>query len=650
VYLDTLQTQGGCDSVLELSLSVVDTVRTSLSEQICVGSSFAFNGELLTQSGIYLDTLQTQGGCDSVLELSLSVVDTVRTSLSEQICMGSSFAFNGLSLTQSGIYLDTLQTQAGCDSVLELSLNVLDTVRTVLSERVCAGSSFTFNGLSLMQSGVYLDTLQTQGGCDSIIELQLEVTDAKRDSQMVFLCEGESFSFAGTVLEQAGIYRDTLTDDEGCDSIAVVEIVQIEVRSDIQILGAQQISCASPTVVLDGSNSLPFGGVDYEWLSVDDDSLLSSGSMLELNNGAGIRLIVADTLKGCRDTADLLIMQDVEPPEVVLSVADSLDCFTPEVWLDGSQSSAGADYTFEWQGPGLSSRLDTLAVRANSPGWYQLQITDDSNGCSNIDSVQVGGLPEGFEVQLISRMPDCRSAGLIEIGEPLGGLKPFLYSLDGEVFSDIRFWPQLKEGTYNVSVQDASGCEWDSTLVLSAPIRPTLELGNDTTIVLGDSIELIPITNIPSATIDSFLWKPQEPLTCADCFTQWVRPLSTTSYELTYWDENGCPVSDRITIEVDAQAPVFAPNAFTPNGDGINDRFVLYSGPSVAQILVLRIFDRWGELMYESREMPPNDPRMGWDGRLKGEALNPAVFVYYAEILLQDGSKKIIYGDLTLVK
>ncbi|MEO1626392.1 MAG: T9SS type B sorting domain-containing protein [Bacteroidota bacterium] len=100
---------------------------------------------------------------------------------------------------------------------------------------------------------------------------------------------------------------------------------------------------------------------------------------------------------------------------------------------------------------------------------------------------------------------------------------------------------------------------------------------------------------------------------------------------------------------VDATAPVFAPNIFTPNGDNLNDRFTLFTGPSVTNILRLQVFDRWGELVHESVNLPPNNPNLGWDGRLNGELLNPAVFVFHAELQMADGSIKILQGDVTLV-
>ncbi len=96
---------------------------------------------------------------------------------------------------------------------------------------------------------------------------------------------------------------------------------------------------------------------------------------------------------------------------------------------------------------------------------------------------------------------------------------------------------------------------------------------------------------------------------------------------------------------------VYAPNVFSPNNDGINDVFFLSSGPnSVQSIPDFRIFDRWGSLVFDKKDVMSNDPAFGWDGKMLGKELNPAVFVWVADIRFLDGKETILYGDVTLVR
>jgi gliding motility-associated-like protein len=94
----------------------------------------------------------------------------------------------------------------------------------------------------------------------------------------------------------------------------------------------------------------------------------------------------------------------------------------------------------------------------------------------------------------------------------------------------------------------------------------------------------------------------------------------------------------------------FAPDAFSPNGDGNNDRYTIFAAPAIKEIRALHIFDRWGNLVFSRLNFPPNDPMLGWDGTFEGKRLNPAVFVVMAEIVLPDGRSELYKGELTLLR
>jgi gliding motility-associated-like protein len=113
---------------------------------------------------------------------------------------------------------------------------------------------------------------------------------------------------------------------------------------------------------------------------------------------------------------------------------------------------------------------------------------------------------------------------------------------------------------------------------------------------------------------------------------------------------NGCNDADTVTVTVNQVESVFVPSAFTPNGDGVNDVFVVYGSVDVEEVEQLLIFDRWGELVHEADNFQPNDISAGWDGTFKGKKLNPAVFVYYTRIRLVNGETITRKGDVTLLR
>ncbi|HRG88324.1 MAG TPA: T9SS type A sorting domain-containing protein, partial [Chitinophagales bacterium] len=154
-YTQTLVNAAGCDSVITLTLTVLAPVTSSVSQSICAGTSYDFNGEVLTQAGTYYDTLSNVQGCDSIVALTLAVLAPVTSSYTDNICAGGTYDFNGETLTQAGVYYDTLVSAQSCDSIVTLNLLLADTPQitqqpTVNNATVCAGATVT---LSVSASG-----------------------------------------------------------------------------------------------------------------------------------------------------------------------------------------------------------------------------------------------------------------------------------------------------------------------------------------------------------------------------------------------------------------------------------------------------------------------------------------------------------------
>ncbi|MBS1624050.1 MAG: T9SS type A sorting domain-containing protein [Bacteroidetes bacterium] len=142
---------------------------------------------------------------------------------SDQTCAGVPYQFHNRVLTQSGRYSDTLSDSHGCDSVIVLTLHVLSKDTFSYVGATCAGSSFAFHGQQLTTGGTYRDTLTDQHGCDSIVRLDLTVYTATASSYQAVSCD-TSYTFHGRVLTASGTYTDTLSDAHGCDSIVALHL------------------------------------------------------------------------------------------------------------------------------------------------------------------------------------------------------------------------------------------------------------------------------------------------------------------------------------------------------------------------------------------------------------------------------------------
>jgi gliding motility-associated-like protein len=155
---------------------------------------------------------------------------------------------------------------------------------------------------------------------------------------------------------------------------------------------------------------------------------------------------------------------------------------------------------------------------------------------------------------------------------------------------------------------------------------------------------------LPATAIVDYSWLPDTFLTCYTCFDPTAEPPNTTTFTITVTNQSGCVASDDVTVFLVKNRPIYIPNAFTPNGDGTNDYFTLYGGKSARKIQLLRIFNRWGALIFEGQDLDLGDVSQGWDGTFKGERLQPDVFAFYALIEFIDDEIILFEGDLTILK
>jgi len=230
------------------------------------------------------------------------------------------------------------------------------------------------------------------------------------------------------------------------------------------------------------------------------------------------------------------------------------------------------------------------------------------------------------------------------------GTPGYQFSIDGETFVPLGDFINLPAGTYTVYVQDIKGCIDSLDATLNDPPQLIVDAGPDQSINLAESTQLH-ATYLPPNTILSLIqWDDTTSLSCADCFDPEAMPFVTTIYTISIEDLVGCTATDEVIIHVIPVRPIFIPNIFSPNYDGINDWFTAYGGPAARQIEAIKIFDRWGGLLYENSNIPLGVEDLGWDGTLNGKVLNSGVYVYLIEISFLDGVKLVYSGDINLIR
>ncbi len=455
-----------------------------------------------------------------------------------------------------------------------------------------------------------------------------------------------------------GIYTFIVTDNQtGCTSSESVEVFDNSNYPNAEAGNPQLLNCSIVEATLDGSSSESGPDIIYQWSGPVGgiQGSNANNSIIAVLPGTYI-ISVENQSNGCISTDEVVVTQDITPPNAVIANPDELDCTVNEVTLDGSSSSSGNNFIYSWTDNSGNLISNNQSVIVDNTGIYNLSVLNTENGCSAMTSINVSENPNVPYATVMSiEDPSCfgDSDGFISIQQVLGGSAPYVFSLNNDVFSNTNFYSNLGPGIYDLALEDANGCTWDTTIVIVEPIEVTLDLGPDIELEFGDSASITAFVNIPQNQIDTILWSPSEFFNCSDlfCLEGSVNTFNTMPISATIIDENGCRDSDELMVVVEKDRRVYIPTAFSPNGDGDNEIFYIFADQSqVLKINKFAVFNRWGEVMFEADNFQPNDPLNGWDGTLKNEKLNPSVFVYYAEIEFIDGHVKMYKGDVTLLK
>ncbi len=434
----------------------------------------------------------------------------------------------------------------------------------------------------------------------------------------------------------AGDYVVTVTDSRGCTLSLNATVNQPEEL----IVTTNLINAVSCFGESDGQASASINGTtqSYLWDNGETTAIAS-------NLAAGVHTVVVTDNTGCSATGSIQVNEPDDPVQLTLNTQQDVSCYGGEDGTVAAIVTGGSEpYDYEW------SHGATTAVANNLiAGPYSLTVVD-ANGCS-VEAATAITQPTEIVANLAATevtCPEGENSGSIQVLSASGGGEGFIYALDGINFSTDTFFNQLTADIYTVSVQDVEGCIVDFQIEVEAPDEVILDLGDDREVELGESIDINP--TVVSQNL-LFEWVGLQPGDCLNCSSVQTTPTGNTVVQLTVTDTiSGCSVSDQITVRTIDQRDVYIPSAFSPNGDGANDYFYVNAGPEVLQVNSLRVYNRWGALMYEARNVAPNDFQSGWNGRFKDKSVDNGVYIYVAEVTFIDGLVLLYEGDVTVLK
>src|SRR6185503_1653950 len=229
VYTHTYATASGCDSILNITLSVGAVSTTNVNAQICQGASYNLPwGGTANTTATYTHTYNTTSGCDSVVNIALAVDPVFTTNRNAQICSGTSYNLPwGGTASTAGVYTHTYATASGGDSILNITLSVGAVSTTNVNAQICQGAVYNLPwGGTANTTATYTHTYNTTSGCDSVVNIALAVDPVFTTNQNAQICSGDSYNLPwGGTASTAGVYSHTYATVNGCDSILNITVV-----------------------------------------------------------------------------------------------------------------------------------------------------------------------------------------------------------------------------------------------------------------------------------------------------------------------------------------------------------------------------------------------------------------------------------------
>jgi gliding motility-associated-like protein len=601
----------GCDSIVTVTVAELPAYASDLTLQACNGSTVVYNGVPLTPGTTVAFTFPAVNGCDSTVNVTVEEVDIFTTALSFDACQGETITYNGQVLLPNTITDFTYVSSIGCDSIVTVAVNELPAYDVPVLLQACTGSTVIYNGQQLSPGSVTSFNFNTVNGCDSIVTVTVEEVSVLTSSQSLSACEGTVAIYNGQALQPGTVTLFSFTSTQGCDSIVTVTVVGLPNQAS----SIQLAACDGETVVYNGQ-SLPAGTTIpftfQTWQGCDSVVTVSvhafptQTSTLTLEACDGSSILYHGQSIAAGSTTDVILTSVNGCDSIVTVTVGALPHANSSVTLQGCE--------------GESLVYNGQTIQPNTTETFTFTAF---NGCDSL--VTVTALPPVPKVETEETLEVCEGNSALIFGQEIS-----------------------IPGTYSQSFTGSNGCDSTHTVNLSVVDKVLLFFPADLTIELGDTVQLNPSVH-PAGL--SFVWEPSPSLSCLDCENPLAFPQQTTDYTVTASDPNGCEKTATQRVFVDKSRGVYVPNAFSPNGDGLNDFFMIYSdGRSVKEVKSFLVFSRWGESIYQGYHFQPDDPAFSWDGLHKGKELDPAVFVWFADIEFIDGVSQVFKGDVTLAK
>ena len=494
----------------------------------------------------------------------------------------------------------------------------------------------------------------------SVLDCQIMEISAASNSEpdVVYdwFFDGQEFNPNDVIISPGQLTLFALDTLSGCVSDSTITIVSNIINPNIIIAEPEDLTCEEGMVAIDASLSDVGNNILYQWSNENGNINGATSEFLNVTNAGWYYLELFDSNNNCSQIDSVLVSEDGQRP--VIDLPDFLigDC-GEEVGTITALISNTANYTLSWttiEGTIVSSS-DVASIDFEGQGVYYITVVDNDNLCSTSDSiiVEIEPFPTLNSLLVTDVFCDPINDAIVELDQ-LGGTAPYDYFVNGQMINDNEV--ELQAGEYIIQVIDANGCEVDSMITIDMSSELILDLAPEIEYMDGLENVLSTSINVSEDNIASIEWSPNENLSCSDCLSPIILSGVNQLYTITIIDNNGCQASATVEVQFEEMLTppfdIIVPNIFSPNGDGVNDYFVITVPEGLAlDYLEVYVFDRWGEQVYFGDQLQSADESAFWNGSFNGSNVNPGVYIYYAKAIVSNSSEELIFfGDVSVVR
>ena len=397
---------------------------------------------------------------------------------------------------------------------------------------------------------------------------------------------------------------------------------------------------------------------EYE-LTINGNTTTQTGTTIEidgLSEGDQVNItVVAISNNGCANSMASESCEAMPCPNIMI-VPTATDFNTCKeqggtITLDVVISNSDGTGTGMWSGTSISPE-GIIDVAAIDPGLYTYTYDFVEMGCDFAITipVEIYATPS---LSVDAMDPDCY---LLQEGTatvtPMASTTNFALSLNGDDIGTETSLSGLAPTTYDIQIVDDNGCMSAESFLISAAAQPMAEITGAATIVNGNTGTFSVDPSIAN-DVTNIIWTNNGVELCngLECNEVSITPTVDGELCVEIFYATNCSISTCRTYDVRTITNYYFPNTFSPNDDGENDEWMIFSSDSETRVEDFVIYDRWGNLLQEIRSTDIGPGIVLWDGRFQSELVQPGVYAYYLKILPGDGSDPIeVSNSVTIIR